>query len=68
MPNKSKKEMMEAAKEYVDRLNKEGRLKVTYTSQTVYSCILKDGELEIEDNTDKFTNLPGILFGQAIKK
>jgi polyhydroxyalkanoate synthesis regulator phasin len=52
-----KQEARKKASELYDQLVKEGRIKTSYTVETVYSCILKDGKLEVEDNREKFMGL-----------
>jgi hypothetical protein len=55
MSKKQEEEMK--AKEILDQLIADGRIKVSYTVHNVYSCILKDGKLEIEDNREEIKKL-----------
>lgn len=57
-----------AEQAFVEKLFAEGRIKTSYTVETVYSCIKKGDTLEIEDNTDKFKDLPFLTYGNAIMK
>lgn len=66
---KAEKAAKRAAEQaFVEKLFAEGHIKTSYTVETVYSCILKGDTLEIEDNTDKFKDLPGVTFANAIMK